>query len=138
MKLFERKRGEGRTKVLMSLQHIGKDLVVCFYNDNGHVGAVAVGEYDTASQRTTTSVITRLGHKDDMVAQRATYALAKSTMKPVCVVAGIHVDDITNAEIDAILENCISLVDDAARVTAPYPPYSARGITSDQGKTVYI
>lgn len=112
MSQFRLVRGEGRTKVIMEGQRMGHDLIVRLYNENAHLGAVAVGEYDEASGRASTSVITLLGHKDDVVAQKAAHELAKATMRPVCVIAGIHVDNITDAEIDAILGNCTSLIDD--------------------------
>lgn len=57
-------------------------------------------------------MITRLGHKDDVIAQKAAYLISKSAKKPVCVVAGIHVDNITEAEISQIVENSIALVDE--------------------------
>jgi len=78
---------------------------VYIYNENAHVGAVALGEYDHQQERASVSVITRLGHKDDAVAQKAAYLISKSLKKPVCVIAGIHLDNITQEEIDKILTN---------------------------------
>ena len=102
---YELTKGEGRTKVNLLANDMGSDLVVSIYNENAHVGAVAVGEYDYEHGRTSVSVITRLGHKDDAVAQKAAQLISKSTKKPVCVIAGIHLDNITREEIDKILEN---------------------------------
>ena len=104
--------GEGRTKLCLSAYSLGKDLVVLIYNEKAHLGAVAVGEYDRKEKRVSTSVFTRLGHKDDVVAQKAANLLGKHTKKPVCVVAGIHVDNITEAEIKQFLENSNKLVED--------------------------
>lgn len=105
MDKYELTEGEGRTKVSLSAYYMGNDLVVCIYNVNAHIGAVAVGEYDYKEKRASTSVITRLGHKDDSIAQRAAYSIARSTKKPVCVAAGVHLDNITKEEIDKLLEN---------------------------------
>ncbi len=105
-------RGEGRTKISLSAHHMGSDLIVYLYNENAHIGAVAVGEYEHKEKRASTSVITRLGHKDDVVAQKAAHSISKSTRKPVCVIAGIHLDNITEIEISKILENTSSLVDE--------------------------
>ena len=105
-------RGEGRTKVNLSAHYLGNDLVVFIYNNNAHIGAVAVGEYDHDERRASTSVITRLGHKDDAIAQRAAYSISKSTKRPVCVVAGVHLDNITGEEIDELLENASLMVDE--------------------------
>ncbi len=105
-------RGTGRTKVSLSAHHMGNDLVVFIYNSNAHIGAVAVGEYDHQEKRASTSVITRLGHKDDAIAQKAAHSISKSTKKPVCVIAGVHLDNITEQEINELLENASFMVEE--------------------------
>jgi hypothetical protein len=102
---YKLSQGQGRTRVKLVASNFGEDLIVSIYNENAHLGAVAVGEYDPKSQRTSVSVMTRLGHKDDAVAQKAAYLISKATKRPVCVIAGIHLDNITGEEIDEILEN---------------------------------
>jgi len=108
---FRISQGEGRTRVMLSPQWLGRDLVIYIYNENAHIGAIALGEYDPDSGRASTSVITRLGHKDDVVAQKAAYRVCKSIKRPVCVIAGIHVDRIYGPEIDQTLINVEILVD---------------------------
>ena len=110
MDKYELTSGEGRTKVSLSAHYMGNDLVVFIYNDNAHIGAVAVGEYDHNEKRASTSVITRLGHKDDAIAQKAAYSISKSTERPVCVITGIHLDNITGQEVDKLLENASFMV----------------------------
>ena len=105
-------KGEGRTKVTFSVCYPGNDPVIFIYNNNAHVGAVAVAEFDPDSGRTSTSLITRRGHKDDVVAQKVAYVLTRSTKRPSCVIAGIHVDNITEAEIKEILTNVNHLSDE--------------------------
>ncbi len=105
-------RGTGRTRVSLSAHHMGNDLVVFIYNNNAHLGAIAVGEYDHQEKRASTSVITRLGHKDDAIAQKAAHSISKSTKKPVCVIAGVHLDNITEQEIDKLLENASFMVEE--------------------------
>lgn len=112
MDKYELTKGEGRTRVNLWAHYMGSHLIVYLYNENAHIGAVAVGEYDDREKRASTSVITRLGHKDDVVAQKAAYLITKATRKPVCAIAGIHVDNITEIEIAKILENASSLVDE--------------------------
>ena len=112
MDAHELTKGEGRTKVNLFAYYLGDNLVACIYNENAHIGAVAVGEYDHRKQRTSCSVITRLGHKDNAVAQDAAYLISKHTKKPVCVIAGIHLDCIIDEEINKILENATSLVEE--------------------------
>ncbi|MBI2830576.1 MAG: hypothetical protein HYX81_05405 [Chloroflexi bacterium] len=102
--------GKGRTKLSLSVRSLGDGILACIYNENAHIGAVAVAEYDSREKRTSTSVITRLGHKDDALAQRAAYLLTKATKRPSCVVAGVHLDDITEKEIRQLLENAEALL----------------------------
>jgi hypothetical protein len=107
--------GKGRTKVSLSAQWIGKDLIVCLFNGQGHLGAVAVADFCHAENRASTSVITRLGHKDDAVACNAAHKLCRQFKKPVCAIAGIHLDNITEEEIAEIVRNCDALVERLSR-----------------------
>ncbi|OGO25377.1 MAG: hypothetical protein A2144_09470 [Chloroflexi bacterium RBG_16_50_9] len=111
MEKYALSRGRGRTKVSLQAQSFGSDLVLLIYNENAHIGAVAVGEYDFEHERASVSVITRLGHKDDAVAQQAAYLVSRSLKKPVCVIAGIHLDDITRDEIERFVENATLAVE---------------------------
>ena len=103
--------GKGRTKVSLSIDLIGNDLIVCLFNRRAHLGAVAVADYSHAEKRASISVITRLGHKEDSVASNAAYKLCKRFKKPVCAIAGIHLDNITKAETAQIVQNCDKLVE---------------------------
>ena len=103
--------GTGRTQVSLAADSIGKDLIVSIFNCDGHLGAVALADFDYGARRASTSVITRLGHKDDTVAYQAAHRLCRHLKSPVCVIAGLHVDKITKAEIDQITQNCEKLVD---------------------------
>ncbi len=107
-------RGVGRTKVNLSAYYMGNDLVLCMYNDSAHIGAVAVGEYDHKEHRASTSVITRLGHKDDAIAQEVAHSMAKQTQRSVCAIVGIHIDNATENEINNILDNARALVNEFA------------------------
>ena len=108
-------KGKGRTRISLSAQSIGEGIVVFIYNEKGHIGAVAVAEYDHNENRTSTSVITRLGHKDDTIAQKAAHLISKHTKKPSCVIAGVHLDDITEEEIKKFVENADSLIENFLR-----------------------
>lgn len=103
-------RGKGRTRVNLQVNSMGSDLIVRIYNKNAHVGAVAIGEYDSDHKRASVSVVTRLGHKDDTVARKAAYEISKTIQKAVCVVAGIHLDDIAQEEIDQLVANADLLI----------------------------
>lgn len=97
--------GKVRTEVTLRASNLGDDIVVYIYNRNAHIGAVAIGDYDEEHQRASVSVHTRLGHKDDAIAQKAAYVISRSIKRPVCVIAGVHVNGITSEEIDQVLAN---------------------------------
>ena len=97
--------GKGRASVNITVNSMGSDLVVRIFNQDAHIGAVAIGDYDYEQKRASVSIVTRLGHKDDTLAREAAYLLSKSIKRPVCVIAGVHVDNITREEIDKILAN---------------------------------
>jgi hypothetical protein len=113
---YELTKGEGRARVNVTVNSMGSDLVVRIYNQNAHIGAVAVGDYDYEHERASVSVITRLGHKDDALAREAAYLLSKSIRRPVCVIAGVHLDNITREEIDEILANTKTAVGEVINV----------------------
>ena len=110
MEEYKLTKGQGRASINLYAKRLGNDLVVFIYNENAHVGAVAVGEYDYNEDRTSTSVITRLGHKDDAIAQKAAYLISKHTKRPSCVIAGVHLEDITEEEIRKLIKDTDSLV----------------------------
>jgi gallate decarboxylase subunit D len=105
-------KGKGRTRVDLQAASMGDGLVVRIFNENAHIGAVSIGEYDFTNQRASVSVMTRLGHKDDSIAQKASYTICKMTRKTVCVVVGVHVDNITQDEIVQITENARYLIEE--------------------------
>ena len=113
---YELTKGEGRARVNVTVNSMGSDLVVRIYNQNAHIGAVAIGDYDHEHERASVSVITRLGHKDDALAREAARLLSKSTRSPVCVIAGVHLDNITTEEIDAILANTKTVISEIINV----------------------
>jgi hypothetical protein len=45
-------KGEGRTKISLSAESLGAEVIVHIYNENAHIGAVALGEYDPRQHRT--------------------------------------------------------------------------------------
>jgi hypothetical protein len=111
MKPFVLHEGTGRTRVTLSFQPAGPDLIVRLFNKQEHIGAVALSEYHPDEKRASTSVITRYGHKDDSIAYSAAYSLCKHLNRPVCAIAGIHLDRITAEEIEQIQTNCNTLIE---------------------------
>jgi len=115
--------------VSLTTKPIGNDLIVYLFNEHGHLGAVALAEYSAEENRASTSVITRLGHKDDVVAYSSAQKLCKLLKKPVCAIAGIHLDGITEEEIARITRNCDRLVDRLSSMVREQP--SAGGESGD-------
>jgi len=99
MQKYELSSGTGRLKVELRAEYQGSGLVVRIFNAAAHIGAVAVADYDSRENRAFSSVITLPGHRDDEVAKKQAHLIAKHTKKPVCVIAGLHLDDITKDEI---------------------------------------
>lgn len=116
--------GTGRTKVSLSAQAVGDDLIVRLFNSNEHVGAVALSEYHPIEKRASTSVISRFGHRDDSVAYAAAYRICRHLRKPVCAVAGIHLDTVTEEEIRQITANCDTLISRYISKSQPETPRS--------------
>jgi hypothetical protein len=113
---YELTKGEGRARINVTVNSMGSDLVVRICNQDAHIGAVAVGEYDYEHDRASVSAITKLGHKDDVLAREAAYLLSKSIRRPVCVIAGVHLDNITREEIDDILANTRTVITEIINV----------------------
>jgi hypothetical protein len=105
-------KGKERNRVNLHAVSMGEGLIVRIFNENAHIGAVSIGEYDFNNQRASVSVMTRLGHKDDSIAQKAAYSISKMTQKTVCVVVGIHLDHITRDEITQITKNANHLIEE--------------------------
>ncbi len=108
---YRLEQGSGRTRISLEANLMGDDLVVLIFNEKAHIGAVSLAEWDSVHGRASVSVVTRLGHKDDSVAQAAAYSICKSLRRPVCVIAGIHIDDITAEEIKEFGKNGNLIVD---------------------------
>ncbi len=110
MKQYQASSGSDRTGVSLSAFYQGNGLVVCIFNANAHIGAVAVADYDHKEGRAFSSVMTLTGHRDDEVAKKQAHIIARHTKKPVCVIAGIHLDDVTLEEIKALQDEVDKMV----------------------------
>lgn len=105
MTSIELSEGTGRTAVQLTAEQMGDGWVVRIFNQHAHIGAVALGEYDAQHQRTSASLISRLGHKDEQLALPAAHKLSRHTRQPVCVIAGVHIDAPQPAELAALVEH---------------------------------
>jgi hypothetical protein len=108
--------GEGRLRVEALAVLVGGDLVVAIWGGTApHVGAVALAQPrpsldDPRVTSSTSSVLTLLGHKDDVVAREAADRLASALGRTAVVTAGLHVDDATAADRQALVANARACV----------------------------
>lgn len=111
---------KGRFEVLAKVFEVGPDcLVILWGGTRPHVGAVGMAQVrpslrDPNKSAASSSVFTFVGHKEDMVAKMMSEELAKRLGRNTVVVAGIHWDNLTDAEIKiitslshSILENIV-------------------------------
>ena len=88
----------GRLHVCLRVLRQGRDWVALLCGGEAHVGAVALGSpYSPGFD-----VLTVPGHKEDALAQETAARLSAAVGCHVCVVAGIHNDNITAEEIQQV------------------------------------
>lgn len=115
MKQIKLSHQKGRFKIRANVILVGKDLIVSIWGGTSpHVGAVAMAiprpslsNPDVISA--TSSILTRVGHKEDDIVKKVSEKLSSELGKVVVVSAGIHWDDITNDEINIIRLACDTL-----------------------------
>ena len=90
---------------------VGADMLVVLTGGRAHIGAVAIaqprpGISDPNRTGSTSSVFTRVGHKEDVIAKSMAEELSRKLNRVVTVVAGIHWDSLTQGEIAALVRMC--------------------------------
>lgn len=89
-----------------SIKHLGACVVVCVSGgDEPHIGSVVLAEARASltgeGTSATSSVLNRLGHKDEFVARTVAETLAAELNTTVCCICGIHKDNATPEDIQA-------------------------------------
>ncbi|KIX12529.1 hypothetical protein [Dethiosulfatarculus sandiegensis] len=90
---------------------VGSDLLVWIQGGEApHIGAVAMAQprpslADPNKVSATTSVFAYVGHKEDMLAQKAAQTLASALNTRVVVTAGAHWDNLDSAGIKKVMAN---------------------------------
>ena len=121
--------GRGRTRLWGSVFPTDNGIAVILVGgDAPHVGAMAISipRPSTADPRRvspSTSVYCVVGHKDDELARAVASALCRKLDAIVAVIAGVHIDRASRAEIRAVLRNGERAV---ARILALLRPALAR------------
>jgi len=118
---FDVSEAKGRFEVLAKVFELGPDcLVMLWGGTRPHVGAIGMAQVrpslrDPNKSAASSSVFTFVGHKEDMVAKMMSEELAKKLGRNTVVVAGIHWDSLTDAEIKIITRLSQSILEDIVK-----------------------
>jgi gallate decarboxylase subunit D len=132
---------EGRFKLEASLRTLGPDLLVAVWGGtHPHIGAVALALprpslRDKRKTSATSSVLTLLGHKEDVTVKRISEDLAAALKRNVVVTAGIHWDNLKAEEIAVLVkmtERLTRKIIEKAETPSPQPAPPRWGSGSNQ------
>jgi len=107
--------GDDIYKVVAEVKIIGDDLIISVWGGTKpHIGSISVsvprpGLKDSTSMSSTSSVINLIGHKDEVVARKFSEQLAAKFNRNAIATAGVHIDDITENQINIIMQNITAL-----------------------------
>ena len=107
--------GEGIFKVIAEVKIIGDDLMISVWGGTKpHIGSISVsvprpGLQDNTTMSATSSIINLIGHKDEVVARKFSEQLAAKFNRNAIATAGVHIDDITENQINIIMQNITTL-----------------------------
>jgi hypothetical protein len=110
--------GDGIFKVIAEVKIIGDDLMISVWGGTKpHIGSISVsaprpGLKDNTIMSATSSIINLIGHKDEVVARKFSEQLAAKFNKNAIATAGIHIDDITENQINILMQNMTDLCRD--------------------------
>ena len=117
-------RRKGKTEISCIVTYMGKDISVSIFGgDIPHIGSVVLAEPRPSltgkGQSVTSSVINRLGHKDEVIARDVADALAKKYGVAVLCACGIHIHHADQQDLKQIRELVEELKMD---LYSKYPP----------------
>lgn len=104
--------GEGRHRVCLVITFTEDGLVAQLYGgEKPHVGAVVLtlprpSLRDRNRLSCNSSVLPRVGHKEDELAKPLAEKIAICFRQPVVLVAGLHIDNASREDIEKLIENC--------------------------------
>ncbi|MEA3333439.1 MAG: hypothetical protein U9Q58_07570 [Pseudomonadota bacterium] len=95
------------------------DVIVVVSGGRDHIGAIGLAVPRPSLQdqnciSATSSILTMLGHKEDELAKYVSEKLATATKRNIAVIAGVHYDHLTLADIDILRKLWVSLTDKIA------------------------
>lgn len=117
MRILEEEVGQGSYRIWgsLSLCSEGAALVI-FGGERPHIGSVVLTEIRPSLAKgshdlsTTSSVINRRGHKDEVVAREAATRVALKLQRPVSATVGIHIPNATAEDLEILIEHARQLV----------------------------
>ena len=109
-------RVSGRIVLLLEWEKLGNDYSARLTGGMAHVGAVAVGNFDSISGRASSSVITAPGHREDELALRGARDLSEASRSTTVFIVGIHLDSITKKEIGEIVSVSKEMIDELSGI----------------------
>jgi hypothetical protein len=96
--------GNDRTRVAVALYEIGPDLLAIIEGEGAHIGAATLAESDDrVGFRSET--VSALGHREFELTREFSQTMSAASGRRTVTIAGIHLDDIREGEIEAIRRN---------------------------------
>ena len=101
--------------VFAQLVQMGKDCTICIWGgDTPHVGSVVMStarpSLTGSGVGVTSSVLNGIGHKDEYVARKFAEAAAEKFVCTAVCSCGIHIDGITQAQLQEVSVMCDKLL----------------------------
>jgi acylphosphatase len=95
------------------------DVIVVVTGGRDHIGAVGLAvprpsRLDSNNISATSSVLTMLGHKEDVLVKDISEKLAAATGRNIVVIAGVHYDDLSGIDLKLLHELWRELTDKIA------------------------
>ncbi len=101
-----------RFRVFAEVRLLGNDCLVTVWGGSiPHIGAIGIAQVRPSLQNpeetaATSSVFTYTGHKEDTVAKTMSEELSRALERNTVVIAGIHWDNLSEADIKTIIAIC--------------------------------
>ncbi len=125
MKRFLVKVSKNKFEIHGLVQVIGNDILLSIWGGTRpHVGSVALAQPRPSLRNprkwsSTSSDLTIIGHKEDIIAKRVSEKIASNLRRNVAVTAGFHWDNLTNREIKMIEKLSIKISDEVIKRISP-------------------
>lgn len=100
----------GRLTLVLEGRDVGGDLLVTLTGGKAHIGAAALAYSDAETKEATVTVLSVPGHKEEEIARYGAERMSSTCGKTVLFAAGIHLDEISSAEIKEIEQTCFEMI----------------------------